>query len=73
MAHHNGRKLAWLHHLSKGDIRSLYLKKKYEFQVTNYQMAVLLLFNTSDTHSLDNIQSYTGLKESELQRTVEVN
>jgi len=68
---HHGRKLAWLHHLSKGDIRALHLKKKYEFQVTNYQMAALLLFNSSESLTFESIQSSTNLKESELERTLE--
>lgn len=69
---YHGRKLAWLHHLSKGDLRSLYLKKKYEFQATNYQIAVLLQFNTADTLSMESIGNSTNLKESELVRTLEV-
>jgi len=67
----HGRKLAWLHHLSKGDLRTFYLKKKYEFQVTNYQMAVLLSFNGSDSLSFENLLNSTNLKESELKRTLE--
>lgn len=69
---HHGRKLSWLHHLCKGDIRALYLKKRYEFQVTNYQMATLLLFNSSETHSYESIENSTNLKASELNRTLQV-
>jgi len=70
---HQGRKLNWLHHLSKGELRSGYLKKPYEFQVTNYQMGVLLLYNStnSETLSLDDIHKSTNLKDAELTRTIE--
>lgn len=68
---HHGRKLNWLHHLSKGDLRTLYLKKKYELQVTNYQMGVLLMFNVNETLSLDEIRRTTNLKDSELNRTLQ--
>eukprot|EP01117_Protostelium_nocturnum_P003593 TRINITY_DN1480_c0_g1_i1.p1 TRINITY_DN1480_c0_g1~~TRINITY_DN1480_c0_g1_i1.p1 ORF type:complete len:629 (+),score=88.00 TRINITY_DN1480_c0_g1_i1:331-2217(+) len=70
---HQGRKLAWLHHLSKGDIRTNCLKKRYEFQVTNYQMAILLLFNTSESTSLgyDTFLNSINLKEAELKRSLE--
>lgn len=69
---HHGRKLAWLHHLSKGDVRTLYLKKKYELQVTNYQMAILLVFNSADSVTMENIQNSTNLKDNDLKRTLEV-
>lgn len=68
---HHGRKLSWLHHLSKGDLKTFYLKKKYEWNATNYQMAVLLLFNSTDMVTMESIGNSTNLKESELQRTLE--
>jgi len=73
MTQHQGRRLAWLHHLSKGDVRAVCLKKKYEFQVTNYQMAVLLLYNETegDTISFESMATSTNLKDSEIKRAVE--
>jgi len=67
---HHGRKLTWLHHLSKGDLRSFGFKKRYEFQVTNYQIAVLLLFNGADCLSTESIINSTNLKDVELKRTL---
>ncbi len=67
---HQGRKLTWLHHLSKGDVRSLAFKKKYEFAVTTYQMAVLLQFNDSHEHTLVSLEDATSLKAVELERTI---
>jgi len=69
-ANHSGRKLSWLHHLAKGDLKTLYLPRKYEFQVTNFQMGVLLMFNRAEKLTLDEVCSHTGLKDKELQRTL---
>eukprot|EP01121_Diplochlamys_sp_Union-15-3_P014839 TRINITY_DN4792_c0_g1_i2.p1 TRINITY_DN4792_c0_g1~~TRINITY_DN4792_c0_g1_i2.p1 ORF type:complete len:316 (-),score=32.95 TRINITY_DN4792_c0_g1_i2:85-999(-) len=68
---HNGRKLNWLHHLSKGDVKLLYLKRKYEFQATNYQIGVLLLFNNQRTFTREDILTNTGLNPAELNRTLQ--
>jgi len=69
-AQYTGRKVSWLHHLSKGDLKTSYLKKRYEFQVTNYQMGILLLFNKADKLTVEEISSSTNLKDRELKRTL---
>ncbi|KAK5112206.1 hypothetical protein LTR62_004367 [Meristemomyces frigidus] len=66
---HGGRKLTWLWHLCKGEIRANYVKMNkvpYTFQVSTYQMAILLLFNDSDTISYDDISSTTMLAKETL-------
>jgi len=70
---HHGRKLNWLHHLSKGDIRALCLKKKYEMQVSNYQMAVMLLYNSAEGNSItfEHALNSTSIKDVELKKTIE--
>jgi hypothetical protein len=62
-----------MHHLSKGEVRTSYLKKPYEFQVTNYQMGVLLVYNSANTETLtlDDMCKSTSLKDAELVRTLE--
>ena len=53
--------------------RALCFKKRYEFQVTNFQMAMMLLYNGQDeTLSYEYIMNTSGLKDSELKRTLEV-
>lgn len=42
----DGKKLHWIHSMSRADVRILYLKKKYECQVTNFQLSILLMFNS---------------------------
>jgi len=68
---HHGRKLNWLHHLSKGAMRLLYLKKKYEFQATNYQMGILLMFNNQENFTGDEIKIATGLAPAEFSRSLQ--
>jgi len=67
---HQGRKITWLFHLSQADVRTNYLSRKFEFTVTNYQMAVLFLFNDSSKLSLKSIMDATGLKPGELKRVL---
>ncbi|KAL3418371.1 cullin family protein [Phlyctema vagabunda] len=61
---HNGRKLTWLWQLCKGEVKANYCKASkvpYTFQVSTYQMAVLLLFNEKDSNSYDDIVQTTQL------------
>ncbi|KAK8060441.1 Cullin 1 [Apiospora saccharicola] len=61
---HEGRKLTWLWQLCKGEVKTSYCKSQktpYTFQVSVYQMAVLLLFNEKDVHSYEDIASITQL------------
>jgi len=81
---HRGRKLTWLHHLSKGEVKTNHLKKRYELQGSTYQIGVLLLFNwhanqkteknrslPPNSLSVDEIENLTGLKDPELSRTIQ--
>lgn len=66
---HGGRKLTWLWNLCKGEIRANYIKNAkvpYTFQVSTYQMAILLLFNDNDTVAYDDIASTTMLAKETL-------
>ncbi|KAJ5883016.1 Cullin-1 [Penicillium subrubescens] len=61
---HNGRKLTWLWQLCKGEVKANYIKNAkvpYTFQVSTYQMGILLLFNEADTFSYSDIQKATNL------------
>lgn len=66
---HAGRKLTWLWHLCKGEIRANYVKMgkvPYTFQVSTYQMAILLMFNDSETVAYDDIANITMLQKETL-------
>ncbi|KAI1503099.1 Cullin [Biscogniauxia marginata] len=61
---HEGRKLTWLWQLCKGEVKTGYCKASktpYTFQVSVYQMAILLLFNDKDVQSYEDILSVTQL------------
>ncbi|KAJ3321345.1 hypothetical protein HDV06_004449 [Boothiomyces sp. JEL0866] len=66
---YQGRKLVWLTHLSKGELKTNYLpgNKTYTLQVSTYQMGILLPFNTALTYSWDELLQTTGLNPETLQ------
>lgn len=66
---HGGRKLTWLWHLCKGEVRANHVKMgkvPYTFQVSTYQMAILLMFNDSDTVKYDDMVDITSLQKETL-------
>lgn len=66
---HGGRKLSWLWHLCKGEVRANYIrlnKVPYTFQVSTYQLAILLLFNDAETVSYDDMYAATLLNKETL-------
>ena len=66
---HSGRKLTWLWNLCKGDLKATYCKGTkipYTFQVSTYQMAILLLFNDHDTVTYEDIEKATSLTKEML-------
>ncbi|KAI8847687.1 Cullin [Chytridium lagenaria] len=61
---HSGRKLNWHWMLSKGELKTNYVKNSkssYTLQVSTYQMGILLQFNTSLTLTWDQLVNSTGL------------
>lgn len=66
---HEGRKLTWLWQLCKGELKANYCKNSkmpYTFQVSIYQMAILLLFNDNDTHTYEDIAMATKMNPETL-------
>lgn len=72
---HSGRKLTWLWNLCKGEIKANYVKGTkvpYTFQVSTFQMAILMLFNDADTVSYDELARATGLEKEVLDPSIGV-
>lgn len=72
---HSGRKLNWLHQLSKGEVKTRYLlsnKAGYTLQASTYQMGILLQWNTSDSPTItaEELQISTQLTDSALKNTL---
>ncbi|WWC71074.1 uncharacterized protein I206_105027 [Kwoniella pini CBS 10737] len=60
---HQGRKLTWLWHVSKNELRTTYLPQKYIFMTSSYQMAILTQFNENDSLTYNNILNGTKISE----------
>lgn len=75
---HSGRKLTWLWQLCKGEIRANYTKSgqkiPFTFQVSTYQMAILLLFNEApnDVVSYDDIEARTSISKETLDPSIAI-
>jgi cullin 1 len=63
---HSGRKLTWLWHVSKTELRTNYLSQKYIFMTSAYQMAILTQFNENTSLTFKDIQAGTQLAEATL-------
>jgi cullin 1 len=72
---HEGRKLTWLWQLCKGEVKATYCKNTktpYTFQVSLYQMAILLLFNEKDQQTYDDIAETTQLNGEALDPSLSI-
>ena len=75
---HSGRKLTWLWHLCKGEMRAGYTKSQqkvpYTFQVSTYQMAILLMYNDAkdDIVSYDDMEATTALDRETLNPSIAI-
>ena len=72
---HSGRKLTWLWQLCKGEMKANYIKNTkvpYTFMVSTFQMAILLLFNDSDTVTYEDAQKATALSAEWLDPSLNV-
>jgi len=67
----SGRKLTWLHHLSNGDVKLNYTAKGYIINMSTTQMAVLLLFDQTDSLSYAELQETTKLADDQFPRYVQ--
>ena len=63
---HSGRKLTWLWQLSRNEIKAPCLSQPIQFATSTFQTSVLLLFNSNDTLSYDEIARATGLNDATL-------
>merc|ERR1712156_683798 len=69
---HSGRKLNWLYNLSKGELATNYLKNRYTFQASTFQMAVLLQYNDAEELTMGQLQENTQIKKEVFQQVLDV-
>lgn len=63
----SGRKLDWLWHVSKTELRTRYLSTSFIFMTSMYQMAVLVQYNAADAFTYKELQTATSLNDTTLQ------
>ena len=63
---YSGRKLHWVLNLSKGEVQATCFKMKYTFQVSTYQIAVLMLYNANTSYTVKEIGELTNIGEEML-------
>lgn len=64
----SGRKLTWMHHLCSAELKLCYLKKPYVVTMGTFQMAILLLFESTDSVSYHELQENTQLNSEQFQK-----
>jgi hypothetical protein len=69
---HSGRKLFWLHHLSRVDVKLNGFDKRYEINMSTYQFSILLALNEFEQMSIKRLNELTCLPEQELIRLIKV-
>lgn len=72
---HSGRKLTWLWQLCKGEMKVNYTKGAkvpYTFQVSAFQMGILMLFNENDVNTHDEILKGTQLNPDVLDSSLAI-
>lgn len=65
---HTGRKLSWQTNTGTAELRAIFSTRKHELCVSTYQMAILMLFNSADTLTLEQISEKTNIPDLELRR-----
>lgn len=68
---YSGRKLTWMHSLCTAELKLNYLKKSYIVTMGSFQMAILLMFNDSETVSYKEISRHTQLSEKEMPKQIQ--
>jgi cullin 3 len=61
-----GRRLMWLLNMGTADVRATFKSGKKELNVTTYQMCILMLFNSVNSLTLDQIRNNCAIPEKGL-------
>ena len=67
---YNGRRLTWLHHLSKVEVRAWAFDKRYDLTVSIVQFLALLALNSTDVLSITTMARDIKMSEPDLQRAL---
>ncbi|KAL7647190.1 UNVERIFIED_CONTAM: hypothetical protein RMT77_002448 [Armadillidium vulgare] len=61
----SGRKLTWLHHLCQGELKVGFTKRTYLITMSSFQMAMLLVFEKTDSLTCAELQQHTTLNDEQ--------
>jgi cullin 3 len=67
---HTGRRLTWQFNMGTADIRTNGFDKRYELNVSTFQMILLLLFNDAETWTYGDILSATKIPQNEVKKNL---
>lgn len=70
LRNHSGRRLSWQTNMGTAELRAQFGPKKHELTVSTYQMAILLLFNTTAAVSFKEMLNDTGISIIDLKRNL---
>nr|GMC59432.1 cullin-3A-like isoform X1 [Ipomoea batatas] len=69
---HTGRRLTWQTNMGTADLKATFGKgQKHEFNVSTYQMCILMLFNNADGLSYKDIVQATEIPAADLKRCLQ--
>ena len=72
LAHHSGRKLAWLTSMGTAEVRGVFAGgTRRDLIVSTHQMCVLLLFNDADALAFSEIAEATRIPKEDLRRSLQ--
>jgi len=72
---HSGRKLTWLFNLCKGELKTNYCRGSptgYTFQVSMYQMGILLQYNNATSYTFKDLEASTQLAPDVLKQVLAI-
>jgi len=67
---HTGRRLTWQFNMGTADIRTNGFDKRYELNVSTFQMIILLLFNDAESLTYGEILSATKIPQNEVKKNL---
>lgn len=68
---HTGRRLTWQPNMGSADLKAVIGGKKYEINVSTYQMCILMLFNDADRLTYAEISAATEIPAPDLKRNLQ--
>lgn len=64
LSNHNGRRLTWQTNMGTADLKAFFGSRKHEFNVSTYQMVILLLFNNSSQLTFRELKETSGTQSN---------